>query len=94
MASSQVPIVDWLTGYGATDSEHSPSALIRSASAMIRSCLVPHQRGTRGRPEAEHRDQLALHLLDAAAERQDQVPLLLAVEVRHERPVSSSDGSP
>ena len=46
-------MVGWLTGYGAIDSDASPSALMRSAAAMIRSwraSLSVAHRGTRGRP--------------------------------------------
>src|SRR5882757_2100205 len=83
MASSQWSTIGWFTGWRPTRGLLRPSALTRSAAFWMSSTALMTLRFSPWHPrnlQARRRDHLAHHLVDTAAERDDEIALGLAVE--------------
>src|SRR5882757_8357678 len=94
MASSQWSTIGWFTGWRPTRGLLRPSALTRSAAFWMSSTAAVCSSRKRSSPlmrlrsspwhprnlQARRRDHLAHHLVDTAAERDDEIALGLAVE--------------
>src|ERR1700712_2376536 len=88
MASSQWSTIGWFTGGRPTRGLLLPSALTFSAAAWMSSMALmmlcsSRKRSSPGHPrhlQSRCGDHLAHHLVDTAAERDDQISLGLAVE--------------